>query len=96
MPWLKKRKRTSPYPDPVRFPYGAETLEKSHESPYGTRPKQETTFPETIYPYESSSPSERHPNDLEYDTPSHAFPRRHFDYQSVWPVSCTQHHWLTK
>ena len=74
------------FPDQVRYPYGAETLEKSHETPYGTRPKLEITQPEGkgFYSFESTHPTEY--SELEYGIPSHAIPPRS-DYSSVWPVS---------
>jgi len=91
MKWLSKKfkkKKPSPFPDLVRYPYGSETLEKSHETPRGIHPPSEVTRNENPYTYETTSPGERHPEDLEYGTPYHSYPPRS-DYESTWPISVT-------
>jgi len=79
-----------PYPDLVRYPYGTVTLDKSTETPYGTHPKSDVTAPEKIYPANSTKPGEP-----SYE-PTNSLGRRHWDYESVWPISTSEKRWLTK
>jgi len=87
MTWLLAKRRLIPS-DITKYPYGNATIEKSHENSKGTNQDSEETFPEKIYPYETSSGVDRHEEDAEYDRGFEKYlgrPGR--DYESVWPIS---------
>lgn len=103
MKWLKIKPRKKPIPsDLVRYPFGSVTLEKSHETPYGTRPQSEVTQPEGkgFYPYETTSPSIRNKDDSAWSLIHEKFlGQRSVDYPSVWgegKVTGQQKSWLRK
>jgi hypothetical protein len=81
--WLRvKKDKQRPIPtNLVKFPYGAETLNKSHETTYGTRPQSEITQPEKIYDIPSTSNSDH----------SNSFPGR--EDTGVWPISVSGKRW---
>ena len=93
--WIKVRKLESPNPyrDEATTPYGAATLEKSHETAYGRQPKQEETFNEDSFPHETSNPAERHKDDKEYMNPG-PFGIPGVDYETYLTVECSKH-WIT-
>jgi len=89
MKWLlaKKKKRLIPS-DITKYPYGNATIEKSHENARSLSQDSEETFPEKIFPYESSAGSERHEGDSEYSRCYEKYlGRPGVDYEAVWPIS---------
>lgn len=99
MNWLRfkieKRRQQDPYLNLAKYPYGAEKLKDSTDNVYGTRPAAEETFPETVYPYQSNEYSRHNDDGYTYDS-SNALGRRHWDYDTLSHVECTNKNWLKK
>ena len=90
--WLKqskKKKNINPFPNDPKFPDSTTKLHNSTDSIKGTDPGSEETFPETIYPSNSSAPNERHEGDMEYDSASkYMGGRRWLDYPTTSNPEC--------